>query len=125
MATAELPHGDSAGTFLGHPKGLFVLFFAEMWERFSYYGMRALLIFYLTQPFLFSDQVAAGIDVDSIEYQCVVDRAAAIRLAVESMSDNDVLVVAGKGHETYQEINGTRTDFDDRVEIREASKCLA
>ena len=38
-----------------HPKGLFVLFFAEMWERFSYYGMRGLLVFYLTQHFLFSD----------------------------------------------------------------------
>jgi POT family proton-dependent oligopeptide transporter len=37
----------------GQPKGLFVLFFAEMWERFSYYGMRALLIFYLTWHFLF------------------------------------------------------------------------
>lgn len=33
----------------GHPKGLFVLFFAEMWERFSYYGMRALLVLYMTQ----------------------------------------------------------------------------
>lgn len=43
-------------TFLGHPKGLVILFFAEMWERFSYYGMRALLIFYLTQHFLFSDR---------------------------------------------------------------------
>ena len=39
----------------GHPKGLYMLFFAEMWERFSYYGMRALLIFYLTQHWLFSD----------------------------------------------------------------------
>lgn len=56
MATQELAHGDSAGTFLGHPKGLFVLFFAEMWERFSYYGMRALLIFYLTKHWLFSDE---------------------------------------------------------------------
>lgn len=55
MATQSLPHGDSAGTILGHPKGLFVLFFAEMWERFSYYGMRALLIFYLTKHWLFSD----------------------------------------------------------------------
>jgi POT family proton-dependent oligopeptide transporter len=55
MATQPLPHGDSAGTILGHPKGLFVLFFAEMWERFSYYGMRALLIFYLTKHWLFSD----------------------------------------------------------------------
>jgi len=41
-----------------HPRGLFVLFFAEMWERFSYYGMRGLLIFYLTQQFLFDDKVA-------------------------------------------------------------------
>ena len=39
----------------GHPRGLFVLFFAEMWERFSYYGMRALLIFYLTKHWLFDD----------------------------------------------------------------------
>jgi len=61
MATAELPHGDSAGTILGHPKGLFVLFFAEMWERFSYYGMRALLIFYLTKHWLFSDSQAGVI----------------------------------------------------------------
>jgi proton-dependent oligopeptide transporter, POT family len=45
-------------TFLGHPAGLFVLFFAEMWERFSYYGMRALLIFYLTKHWLFSDEKA-------------------------------------------------------------------
>ena len=37
---------------LGHPKGLYMLFFAEMWERFSYYGMRALLIFYLTKHWL-------------------------------------------------------------------------
>ena len=43
-----------------HPKGLFVLFFAEMWERFSYYGMRGLLIFYLTQHFLFDDTFAQG-----------------------------------------------------------------
>ena len=37
---------------VGHPPGLFVLFFAEMWERFSYYGMRALLVFYMTKAFL-------------------------------------------------------------------------
>jgi POT family proton-dependent oligopeptide transporter len=48
-------------TILGHPRGLFVLFFAEMWERFSYYGMRALLIFYLVKHWLFSDQQASVI----------------------------------------------------------------
>src|SRR5258706_12601389 len=43
-----------------HPRGLLILFFAEMWERFSYYGMRGLLIFYLTQHFLFDDVFANG-----------------------------------------------------------------
>ena len=43
-----------------HPRGLFILFFAEMWERFSFYGMRGLLIFYLTQHFLFDDTFANG-----------------------------------------------------------------
>ncbi len=41
--------------FREHPKGLFIAAATEMWERFSYYGMRALLVFYLTQHFLFSD----------------------------------------------------------------------
>jgi len=45
----------------GHPKGLFILFLTEMWERFSYYGMRGLLIFYLTQHFLFSDEKSFAI----------------------------------------------------------------
>ena len=44
--------------FAGHPKGLYMLFFAEMWERFSYYGMRAILIFYLTKHWLFADDKA-------------------------------------------------------------------
>ncbi|MDP2323398.1 MAG: peptide MFS transporter [Gammaproteobacteria bacterium] len=48
-------------TYFGHPPGLFVLFFTEMWERFSYYGMRALLIFYLTKHWLFSDERASVI----------------------------------------------------------------
>ena len=37
---------------MGHPSGLFILFFTEMWERFSYYGMRALLVLFLTSSFL-------------------------------------------------------------------------
>ena len=41
-----------------HPKGLFVLFFAEMWERFSYYGMRAILVLYVTNGLLMSSGYA-------------------------------------------------------------------
>ncbi len=48
-------------TFLGHPRGLIVLFFAEMWERFSYYGMRGLLIFYLTWHFLYDQKESYSI----------------------------------------------------------------
>ncbi len=43
-----------------HPRGLFVLFFAEMWERFSFYGMRGLLIFYLTEHFLLDQKTASA-----------------------------------------------------------------
>jgi POT family proton-dependent oligopeptide transporter len=57
----NLVTASSSGEFFGHPKGLVICFLTEMWERFSYYGMRALLIFYLTQHFLFSDEAAAGI----------------------------------------------------------------
>ena len=42
------PGGASRRTFFGHPVGLSTLFFTEMWERFSYYGMRALLILFMT-----------------------------------------------------------------------------
>lgn len=47
--------------FLGHPIGLTYLFFTEMWERFSYYGMRALLVLYMTQYLLLNPQLSADI----------------------------------------------------------------
>ncbi|MCA9264417.1 MAG: oligopeptide:H+ symporter, partial [Planctomycetales bacterium] len=46
-------------TLFGHPTGLYTLFFAEMWERFSYYGMRALLVFYMIKGFLAYDDKTA------------------------------------------------------------------
>ena len=50
MSTTNLdtPNDFFESKVLGHPAGLFVLFFTEMWERFSYYGMRALLVLFLT-----------------------------------------------------------------------------
>ena len=47
--------------FLGHPKGVYVCFFTEMWERFSFYGMKALLLLYMTKHHLFGDK--AGLDL--------------------------------------------------------------
>lgn len=52
---------QESDTLFGHPKGLYILFFAEMWERFSYYGMRSLLIFYMTKQLLFSHGEASRI----------------------------------------------------------------
>ncbi|PCJ42713.1 MAG: MFS transporter [SAR86 cluster bacterium] len=55
--STEVPGTSASGkTLFGHPRGLLILFFTEMWERFSYYGMRGLLIFYLTEHFLFSQE---------------------------------------------------------------------
>lgn len=54
---AKAPGASTDTSFFGHPKGLAVLFLSEMWERWGYYGMRALLILYLTQYFFFPDQV--------------------------------------------------------------------
>jgi POT family proton-dependent oligopeptide transporter len=65
MPTPSNPTGGAAGidrpqrTFLGHPLGLYVLFFTEMWERFSYYGMRALLILYMVNYFKWSQKDAS------------------------------------------------------------------
>jgi proton-dependent oligopeptide transporter, POT family len=52
---------DAGGTWFGHPKQLARMFTTEMWERFGYYGMRALLTLYLAEHFLFSDSTTTGL----------------------------------------------------------------
>src|SRR5688572_15164275 len=46
---------------VGHPKGLYILFMTEMWERFSYYGMRAILILFMTKAMLMDKALASNI----------------------------------------------------------------
>jgi POT family proton-dependent oligopeptide transporter len=58
--SGEVNPADKKNWF-GHPRQLARLFTTEMWERFGYYGMRALLTLYLTKHFLFSDQQATGL----------------------------------------------------------------
>src|SRR3989442_12137123 len=48
-ATGASPASAADRGFFGHPRGLSTLFFTEMWERFSYYGMRAILTLYMTK----------------------------------------------------------------------------
>ena len=59
--TPLAPAAAGRDDFLGHPKGVYVCFFTEMWERFSFYGMKALLLLYLTKYHLFAD--GAGYDL--------------------------------------------------------------
>ncbi len=56
-----MPSSYTSGEFLGHPKGLFVLFFTEMWERFSYYGMRSLLVYYMMKHLSFNQEQASHV----------------------------------------------------------------
>lgn len=51
---------EAQGTIFGHPKGLYLLFFTEMWERFSYYGMRGILMLYMTKLWMEN-----GLNIDS------------------------------------------------------------
>jgi POT family proton-dependent oligopeptide transporter len=62
-AAPDISHVNPAdrATWFGHPRQLARLFTTEMWERFGYYGMRALLTLYLTKHFLFSDQTTTGL----------------------------------------------------------------
>ncbi|HTU93199.1 MAG TPA: peptide MFS transporter [Gemmataceae bacterium] len=62
MSTSVLGRaGPPQRTFLGHPLGLYVLFFSEMWERFSYYGMRALLMLYMINYFKWTQKDASTV----------------------------------------------------------------
>ncbi|WP_333592608.1 peptide MFS transporter [Brevundimonas sp.] len=97
-----------------HPKGLIILFFAEMWERFSYYGMRGILIFYLTQHFLFDDATASSTygSYTSLVYLLplvggiVADRYIGTRKAI---AFGALLLVAGHGLMAYEGRPATET----------------
>src|ERR1700678_3877167 len=60
MSQAAARPAVKQATFLGHPIGLYILFFTEMWERFSYYGMRALLVLYMVNYIKFSQKEASS-----------------------------------------------------------------
>ncbi len=61
MSSSVAASGSKSGQWFGHPKGLFVLFFAEMWERMSFYGMRALLVLYMVQYLMVDPDRAANV----------------------------------------------------------------
>ncbi|MEK4359127.1 UDP-N-acetylmuramoyl-L-alanyl-D-glutamate--2,6-diaminopimelate ligase [Paenibacillus sp. FSL M7-1455] len=74
-------------------------------------------------PDLILKDIEAGLAEDAVpqdKYRLIVDRREAIQKAIEMASPDDVVLIAGKGHETYQIIGHTKYDFDDRVVAKEA-----
>lgn len=71
------------------------------------------------------DEILAGMKKPASERHVLVDRREAIRLAVSLARPGDVVLIAGKGHETYQEFAHGRVDFDDRRVAREALEALS
>jgi UDP-N-acetylmuramoyl-L-alanyl-D-glutamate--2,6-diaminopimelate ligase len=72
-------------------------------------------------PGMILADMTAGLDpIDKRKCISITDRREAIRAAAAFAEAGDIVVVAGKGHETYQEINGVRQDFDDRKVLMDA-----
>ena len=71
------------------------------------------------EPQAIIDDIITGIERTDGKYTAICDRKEAIRYAIENGRPGDVIILAGKGHETYQEIKGVKYDMDDRVLIAE------
>ena len=65
------------------------------------------------------EQIEAGIKKTKGKYEVVVDRVEAIEKAIKMANKKDIIILAGKGHEPYQEINGVKHPFDERIIVRE------
>ena len=64
-------------------------------------------------------EIEKGISKTKGKYEIVVDRKVAIKKAVNMANKRDIVILAGKGHETYQEINGEKKPFDERIIVKE------
>lgn len=66
------------------------------------------------------EEMEAGISAENFKkYLSIVDRKQAIKTACQMAESGDIILIAGKGHETYQEVNGVRQDFDDMKIVQE------
>ena len=68
------------------------------------------------------NQIEEGIKKTKGKYICIVDRIEAIKYAINMANKNDIIILAGKGHEPYQEINGVKHPFDERIIVNDIIK---
>ena len=71
------------------------------------------------EPQAILDDIVTGVKKADGEYVTIIDRREAIRYAIEHAQEGDVIVLAGKGHDDYQEIQGQKYPMDERVLIQE------
>lgn len=74
------------------------------------------------EPKKIIEDIEKGISKTKGKYKIVVDRKEAIKEAIDMATRKDIVILAGKGHETYQEINGQKFDFDEREIVKEILK---
>ena len=74
------------------------------------------------EPQSIVDEIETGIKKTKGKYECIVDRIEAIKYAINMASKKDIIVLAGKGHEPYQEINGVKHPFDERIIVNQIIK---
>jgi UDP-N-acetylmuramoyl-L-alanyl-D-glutamate--2,6-diaminopimelate ligase len=71
-------------------------------------------------------EIEAGVEPQNFsKYTSIPDRKEAIKMAIKFAEPKDIIVVAGKGHETYQEINGVKNHFDDKETIIELARLMS
>lgn len=73
-------------------------------------------------PKKIAEQIEEGVKRAKGKYKCIIDREEAIKYALKMATKPDIVVLAGKGHETYQEINGEKNPFDEREIIKKILK---
>ena len=74
------------------------------------------------EPQAIIDDIVTGVKKADGEFITIIDRAEAIRYAIENAKEGDVIVLAGKGHEDYQEIKGKKHHMDERELIADVVK---
>lgn len=77
------------------------------------------------EPASIISDIEAGIKKTTGQYTCIEDRTEAIKKAIEMANKNDMIILAGKGHESYQEVNHVKYQFDERKIVKEITDEMA
>ena len=100
-----------------YSKGFSVEMAKRLFEYIKYY-YQVPVSFYIENRWMV-DEIDEGIKKTKGKYEVIVDRVEAITKAIQIANKTDIIVLAGKGHEPYQEINGVKHPFDERIIVND------